>query len=66
MVRLDELKQKIKNLSCTYNQEVNKIKKSKKSGSGLNDVYVPNIKWFPLMDSFTKSVEGSGKGISIA
>lgn len=54
-----ELKQKIKNLRCTYNQEVGKIKKSKKSGAGINDVYVPNIKWFALMDSFMKNVKGS-------
>lgn len=54
-----ELKQKIKNLRCTYNQEVGKIKKSKKSGAGINDVYVPNIKWFALMDSFMKNVRSS-------
>ena len=55
-----ELKQKIKNLRCTYNQELGKIKKSKKSGSGLDDIYVPSIKWFALMDSFMKNVKGSG------
>ncbi|KAL4113585.1 hypothetical protein QTP88_017191 [Uroleucon formosanum] len=52
-----KLKQKIKNLRCTYNQELLKIKKSQKSGSGVDDLYVPNIKWFKLMDSFMKNVK---------
>nr|CAI5848801.1 unnamed protein product [Callosobruchus analis] len=54
-----ELRQKIKNLRCTYNQQVGKITKSKKSGAGVNDAYVPNIKLFSLMDSFTKNVKCS-------
>nr|CAH7738000.1 unnamed protein product [Callosobruchus chinensis] len=40
---ISELKQKIKNLRCTYNQEVRKTKKSKKSGAGVNDAYITNI-----------------------
>nr|CAI5845656.1 unnamed protein product [Callosobruchus analis] len=55
-----ELRQKIENLRCTYNQQVGKIKKSKKSSTGVNDAYVPNIKLFSLMDSFTKTVKCSG------
>nr|CAH7760135.1 unnamed protein product [Callosobruchus chinensis] len=35
--------QKIENLRCTYNQQVRKIKKCKKSGAGVDGVYVPNI-----------------------
>nr|CAH7758764.1 unnamed protein product [Callosobruchus chinensis] len=38
-----DLKQKIKNLRCIHNQEVGKMKKSKKSGAVVNDVYVPNM-----------------------
>nr|CAI5845330.1 unnamed protein product [Callosobruchus analis] len=55
-----ELRQKIKNLRYTYNQQVGKINKSKKSGAGVNDAYVPNIKLFSLMDSFMKNVKCSG------
>nr|CAI5838705.1 unnamed protein product [Callosobruchus analis] len=54
-----ELRQKIKNLRCTYNQEVRKIKKSKKSGAGVDDAYYPKIRWFSLMDSFMKNVKCS-------
>ena len=41
-----EVKNKIKNLRSTYNQEVLKIKKSAKSGSGSEDLYTPPMKWF--------------------
>jgi hypothetical protein len=58
---VNELKQKIKNLRCTYNQECAKIMKSKKSGSGSAEVYVPNIKWFPIMDNIVKSAKGNKK-----
>nr|CAI5841877.1 unnamed protein product [Callosobruchus analis] len=39
-----ELRQKTKNLRRTYNQQVGKIKKSKRSDVGVNDAYVPNTK----------------------
>lgn len=42
-----DVKNKIKNLRSTYNQEIKKIMKSKYSGK----VYVPSIKWFDLMQS---------------
>ncbi|KAG8304211.1 hypothetical protein J6590_099857 [Homalodisca vitripennis] len=58
---VNELKQKIKNLRCTYNQECIKIQKSKKSGSGSTEVYVPNLKWFPVMDNIVKSAKGNKK-----
>lgn len=45
-----EVTKKIKNLRSTYNQELNKIEKSKKSGAGVDDVYKPSIKWFDIMD----------------
>lgn len=54
-----EVKQKIKNLRCTYNQEVLKIKRSKKSGSGSADVYQPSIKWFAVMDAFMSNIKGN-------
>ncbi|XP_054259415.1 uncharacterized protein LOC128984150 [Macrosteles quadrilineatus] len=58
---VNELKQKIKNLRCTYNQECVKIQRSKKSGSGSAEVYVPSLKWFPIMDNIVKSSKGNKK-----
>nr|CAI5847471.1 unnamed protein product [Callosobruchus analis] len=58
---ISELRQKIKNLRCTYNQQVGKIKKSKKSGAGVNNAYVPSINLSSLMDSFMKNVKCSGE-----
>lgn len=55
-----ELKQKIKNLRCTYHQEVMKIKKSRRSGAGAADIYVPQLKWFSHMDSFMKNIKREG------
>ncbi|CAK1592623.1 unnamed protein product [Parnassius mnemosyne] len=56
---VSELKQKIKNLRCTYNQERIKIKKSQKSGNGSNEVYVPSLKWYYAMDTLLKSITRS-------
>nr|CAI5849415.1 unnamed protein product [Callosobruchus analis] len=36
-------------------KKLGKIKKCEKSGAGVNDVYVPNIKLFCLMDCFMKN-----------
>lgn len=51
-----EVTKKIKNLRSTYNQEVNKIEKSKKSGASADDVYKPSIKWFDIMDYIMKTI----------
>ncbi|CAK1597517.1 unnamed protein product [Parnassius mnemosyne] len=56
---VSELKQKIKNLRYTYNQERMKIKKSQKSSSGSNEVYVPSLKWYYVMDTLLKSITRS-------
>uniref|UniRef100_A0A0A9Z6Q7 N-terminal acetyltransferase A complex subunit NAT1 n=1 Tax=Lygus hesperus TaxID=30085 RepID=A0A0A9Z6Q7_LYGHE len=44
-----EAKAKIKSLRSTYNLELDKQRKSEKSGTGSEDVYVPSIKWFGTM-----------------
>lgn len=54
---INEIKNKIKNLRSTYAQEKKKIKDSKKSGAGTDEVYVPHIKWFMEMDSFLNILE---------
>lgn len=45
-----EVKNKIKNLRSTYNQEKKKVEDSKKSGSGLNSVYESNVKWLKELE----------------
>lgn len=47
-----EIVVKIKNIRSTYCQELKKIRESKISGSG--DVYVPNLKWFSILNSIRK------------
>ena len=49
-----EVKQKIKNIRSNYNQEVQKIQESKASGTSLDDVYKPTVKWFDVMDQIMK------------
>ncbi|CAI6357484.1 unnamed protein product [Macrosiphum euphorbiae] len=49
-----ELRQKIRSIRCTYNQEVSKIKSSMTTGSGLNNIYKPKLVWFDLANSFLK------------
>lgn len=56
---VNEVRNKIKNLRSTYNQEVLKIKKSAKSGSGKEDVYVPSMKWFEILDPVMKYSKGT-------
>ncbi|KAK9736674.1 Alcohol dehydrogenase transcription factor Myb/SANT-like [Popillia japonica] len=43
-----------KNLRSSYTQEIKKIAESKKSGCSSNEVYVPKVAWFKIMDSFLK------------
>lgn len=52
----DLLKKKIKNLRDAYRNELNKVKKSKKSGAGASDVYRPKLVWFAVADGFWNSV----------
>lgn len=46
---------KIKSIKSVYQQELTKIKKSKKkSGAGADDVYQPILAWFKRADIFLK------------
>jgi Alcohol dehydrogenase transcription factor Myb/SANT-like len=49
-----DARMKIKNLRSTYSQELSKIDKSIKSGMAPEDVYVPSMKWFKIMDQFLR------------
>lgn len=52
----DSLKRKIKNLRDAYRNELNKVKKSKKSGTSAEKVHKPKLAWFPAADAFWNSV----------
>lgn len=56
----DELKKKIKTIKTVYQQELNKITKSAKSGAGTDDLYKPKLIWFSDA-SFLKEVSGTRK-----
>jgi vacuolar-type H+-ATPase subunit E/Vma4 len=53
-----EVKQKIKNIQSTYNQEVQKIQEHKTSGTSPDDEYKPTVKWFDVMDQIMKGSKG--------
>lgn len=52
MAGIKELKRKIRNIRCRYNQEKAKIKSSMKIGSSSSVMYKPKLVWFSLADSF--------------
>ncbi|CAH1990209.1 unnamed protein product [Acanthoscelides obtectus] len=60
-----ELKQKIKIMRTTYNQEALKVKKSKKSGGKPDDIYVPTVKWFRQMEEIMDSSTAENETESI-
>ncbi|XP_069604914.1 uncharacterized protein [Ranitomeya imitator] len=50
------VRKKIQALRTVYKKELNKVKKSKKSGAGADDVYVPKLWYFDLL-AFTRDQE---------
>ncbi|KAG8263848.1 hypothetical protein J6590_088380 [Homalodisca vitripennis] len=58
-------KDKIRVLRNTYSNELTKIYKSKVSGAGLDDVYVPTLRWFSTMDRIIGGVVQSRGSQSI-
>ncbi|KAL1516178.1 hypothetical protein ABEB36_000097 [Hypothenemus hampei] len=51
---IKDLKQKIRSIRGTYNQEVNKIKKSMGTGADAKEVYVPKLAWFTVSNDFLR------------
>jgi hypothetical protein len=51
----DCVRKKIKMIKTVYSQELNKIMKSKKSGTGTNDLYTLKLVWIEKADSFLRS-----------
>lgn len=59
---VNELKNKIKNIRSTYQQEVNKIRRSKQGfGGDILEEYKTNLAWFPIADRFLGTVINSTK-----
>lgn len=54
LTTIKELRRKIRNIRCTYNQEVAKIKKSMRTATGPEDVFTPKLVWFAFADSFLR------------
>jgi hypothetical protein len=55
MSTIPQLKKKINVLRDSYRQELNKVKHSRKSGAGLDDVYKPKLIWFTVANSFSRN-----------
>lgn len=55
------LRKKIKNIKDVYRNELNKVKKSLKSGG---EVYEPKLRWFNKADSFLKNVKSGRESSS--
>lgn len=49
-----EVKNKIKNLRSTFNQEAMKIRKAAQSGTGIEDTYTSSLKWFDILEPVMK------------
>lgn len=49
-----EVKNKIKNLRSTFNQEALKMRKASKSGAGIEDLYTSSLKWFAILEPIMK------------
>ena len=53
----ESLKRKIRNLKDCYRNELNKVKRSKKSEAGADDIYTPKLVWFSKADLFMRNAK---------
>lgn len=53
---VNDCKNKIKNMRSHYCQELKKIKSSRNSGSGSDEVYKPSLPWFKTLDGFLRGI----------
>ncbi|XP_074041337.1 uncharacterized protein [Leptinotarsa decemlineata] len=53
---IDKVKNKINNLRSSFRKELKKVNKSKKSGSGTDEIYVPTL-WYYKLLLFTSDQE---------
>uniref|UniRef100_A0A2S2QAH8 MADF domain-containing protein n=1 Tax=Sipha flava TaxID=143950 RepID=A0A2S2QAH8_9HEMI len=57
------VKRKINNLRTVFRRELNKVLKSKTTGSSVNEIYIPTLWYYDLL-SFTTEDESGRVGIS--
>ncbi|CAK1597851.1 unnamed protein product [Parnassius mnemosyne] len=50
---IDTVKNKINTLRCTFKKEVLKVKSSQRSGSGKDDIYIPKLWYYDLLQFLT-------------
>lgn len=60
---IDTVKKKINNLRCTFRKELKKVRKSKRSGEGSDNIYVPTLWYFNLL-MFTADQEEPRTSVS--
>lgn len=54
---IDTVKSKINTIRCTFKKELIKVKSSQKSGSGVDDIYVPKLWYYNLLQFLTDQEE---------
>lgn len=64
---IDTVKSKINTIRCTFKKELIKVKSSQKSGSGVDEIYVPKLWYYNLLQFLTDQEEprASRSNISI-
>lgn len=64
---IDTKKSKINTIRCTFKKEPSKVKSSQKSGSGVDDIYVPKLWYYNLLQFLSDQEEprASRSNISI-
>lgn len=55
---INEIKRKLDGIRCQYRREKNKMRKSKKSGTGTEDLYIPTLWFFDLLFFLNDAEEG--------
>lgn len=50
---IDTVKSKINTIRCTFKKELIKVRSSLKSGSGVDDIYVPKLWYYNLLQFLT-------------
>ena len=53
---VEDVKSKIKSIRSRYGAELGKIRRSERSGAGVQDVYKPRLFWFTPADNFLRTV----------
>ena len=65
-VGIEEVKKKIKNLRTVFTRELRKVEASKRSGAGVDDIYVPKFKFFKSMMFLQPHINGKDSKTNMA